>query len=411
MPVNEPSSDEVLAATVAAYNSFGGNVSRSAESLGIKRQSMQSRLKRCAEKGLLGFKPVLPGFRISQTTETPNGNFVQQKPERGDVFTMPEGQTLSGVSALVDEDGREIVKWIKTKAETASATAWRLALDEFKASLPRVSSIAAPTYFNDQLCVQYTVTDLHFGMLAWAEETRDADYDLAIAEKLLTDWFAAAIAMSPAAHTAVFAQLGDLAHYDSMETVTPAHKHIVDGDSRPQKMIRVIIRVCRRVISMLLEKHQNVHVIMAKANHDPYSSGWLREGFAALYEDEPRVTVETSPSEYYAFEFGKTALFYHHGHKKQIATGVDAVFVRDFRAMYGRCEFHYGHIGHLHNDEEKDTGLMKVQRHRTLAPADSYSAGGGWRSKRDAKAIVYHREFGEVSRLTLSPEMVRSVAA
>jgi hypothetical protein len=400
---------EEIEATAKAYADNDQNKTKTAAALGIKRQSLDNRLKRCAEKGLLGFKPVLPGFRVSQTTETPNGTFVQQKPERGEIFTIPEGQALSGVSALVDEDGREIVKWIKTKTETQSATAWRLALDEFKASLPRLPITAAPTFVNGQLCVQYTVTDLHFGMLAWAEETRVADYDLQIGEKLLTDWFTAAIAMAPAAHTAIFAQLGDLAHYDSMETVTPTSKHVVDGDSRPQKMIRVIIRVVRRIIAMLLEKHMHVHVIMAKANHDPYSSGWMREGFAALYEDEPRITIDTTPSEYYVFEWGKTALFYHHGHRRQVKD-VDATFAGTFREIFGRCPHSYGHVGHWHNDEAKDSNLMKTERHRTLAPADSYSASMGHVTKRDAKAIVYHKEFGEVSRFTLSPEMVRGAS-
>jgi hypothetical protein len=47
-----------------------------------------------------------------------------------------------------------------------------------------------------------------------------------------------------------------------------------------------------------------------------------------------------------------------------------------------------------------------VERHRTLAPADAYASGGGWLSKRDAKVVTYHQHFGEVSRITLSPQMV-----
>ena len=50
---------------------------------------------------------------------------------------------------------------------------------------------------------------------------------------------------------------------------------------------------------------------------------------------------------------------------------------------------------------------MKVERHRTLAPSDAYASSGGWLSERDAKVITYHREFGEVFRSTLSPEMVQ----
>ncbi|WP_246191686.1 hypothetical protein [Brucella intermedia] len=68
-------------------------------------------------------------------------------------------------------------------------------------------------------------------MLAWREETGD-DYDLRIAEQLLLDWFAAAVAAAPQAHTAVSAQLGDAMHHDSLESVTPAHTDVLDADSR-----------------------------------------------------------------------------------------------------------------------------------------------------------------------------------
>ena len=41
---------------------------------------------------------------------------------------------------------------------------------------------------------------------------------------------------------------------------------------------------------MLLDKHEHVHIIMADANHDPASEIWLREMFAAVYEEEPRLS-------------------------------------------------------------------------------------------------------------------------
>ena len=363
--------------------------------------------------GELGTEPVLPGFRLSKSTAVYNGKtgelereFIQQQPERGAEFSVPIGHVIKGVSALVDPSGRTVQQWIKTSQQQADIeAAMRAAVDELKKELPRVAPTKGPEHVNDLLLNQFTVTDLHFGMLAWAEETGGSDYDLKIAETLLVDWFSAAIAMSPDARVAVLAQLGDLMHHDSLDSVTPASKHVLDADSRLQKIIRVVIRVIRRVIGMLLEKHEQVHVVMASANHDPASSAWMREFLHALYEDEPRIVIDNSADIYYAYEHGKTTLFYHHGHKRKVAN-VDHVFVAKFREMYGRSEHSYGHVGHLHSDEVVESNLMRMERHRTLAPADSYSAGGGWISKRDAKVITYHKEFGEVSRITLSPQMV-----
>ena len=50
---------------------------------------------------------------------------------------------------------------------------------------------------------------------------------------------------------------------------------------------------------------------------------------------------------------------------------------------------------------------MIVEQHRTLAAPDAYAARGGWLSGRDAKVITYHRDYGEVSRLTINSDMIR----
>ena len=380
--------------------------------LGVSQATASRRVRLAAERGLLGTKPVLPGYRISKTTEVTNRDgetvreFVQQKPELGDEFKVPDGQVIKGVSALVDGQGNIINQWIKTcEDKQRTIEMMQAAIEAYKSELPRAEPVPAPTMTSDNLLSQYTITDIHMGMLAWAEETGDSDYDIKIAEKLLRDWFSAAITCSPNAHTAILAQLGDFMHHDSHESVTPAHRNVLDADSRLQKVIRVVIHTIRYIITKLLEKHQHVHVIWADANHDPASAAWMRELLFAFFDHEPRITVDRSADKYYAYEWGRTALFYHHGHRRKI-TSVDSVFAGKFREIYGRAKHSYGHIGHLHNLAALESNLMIVERHRTLAPADSFAAGGGWVSGRDAKVITYHKEYGEVSRFTLSPQLV-----
>jgi hypothetical protein len=47
---------------------------------------------------------------------------------------------------------------------------------------------------------------------------------------------------------------------------------------------------------------------------------------------------------------------------------------------------------------------MKVERHET-APS-TFEANGGYNSGRSSKVITYSKRFGEVGRVTLTPEMV-----
>jgi hypothetical protein len=397
-------SDELAQEAADAFRA-ACNKTEAAKLIDLPRQTFEGRLKIAAERGMLGTKPVLPGFRISQVSTTPNGDYVQQKPEHGDVFEMPDGLALKGVTALVDADGRLIHKHVMGRADASlQADVLAATVAAMKEDLPRLSPVGAPLASNADLLNQYVVTDSHFGMLAHREET-GADYDLKLAEALLLDWFTAAIAASPPAHTALLAQLGDLMHHDALESVTPAHKHVLDADSRLHKVVRVVIRTLRRIVDMLLAKHQHVHVIMASGNHDPASSVWVRELLAAIYELEPRVSVDCSPRLYYAYQWGETALFFHHGHKRNI-NNVDATLAGMFREIFGASKYSFAHVGHLHSDEGRKGALMYVERHETLAAPDAYAAGGGWLSGRSAKVITYHKDHGEVWRSTLRPEMV-----
>jgi len=399
--------DEVCVEAVKAWLSCGKSRLEAASQLGLHISSFNRRLSEAAKRGLTGYGPVQPGFSISQISEKANnGAWVKQRPEAGPEFVMPEGQMLKGISVLTDSENKVHWQWTKTSADTAAVKEYlRAAADALKETLPRIAPTPVPGQSSPDLLSQYTITDLHLGMLAWAEETRGDDYNLKIAEQLVIDWFSAAIAMAPSSDTAIFAQLGDFLHHDSLKSETPEHKNVLDADSRFQKIVRVSVRVVRQIIDMLLQKHAHVHVVMASANHDPASSAWLREMFNVVYETEPRVTVDTSPSPYYVYEWGKTALFFHHGHKRKVRD-VDHVFAGLFRETFGRCPYSYGHVGHLHSNEAVETNLMTVERHRTLAPSDAHASSGGWLSKRDAKVITYHKEYGEVSRITLPPKMV-----
>jgi hypothetical protein len=247
------------------------------------------------------------------------------------------------------------------------------------------------------------VTDYHMGMHSWGEQT-GADWDLQIAENLLVRWFERAIALSPDAEQAVLCQLGDFLHFDSLEAITPANKNLLDADTRYQKVVRVAIRVLRRVIAMLLQKHARLHVVMADANHDPAGSAWLREMFAAFYDDEPRIKVDVSPDTFYCYEWGETSLFFHHGHKRK-PTNVSDVFAAKFRDVWGRTKHSYGHMGHLHHKLVVEHSLMLIEQHRTLAAPDAYASTNGYISGRDASCITYHKRYGEVGRVTVSARM------
>lgn len=318
---------------------------------------------------------------------------------------IPLGYRIKGESTLYDAEGGVKQKWVKTETDKeAQQLALMATIDALKSEIPKEKPITAPDYTNEELLSCYVLTDYHMGQLSWCDETGE-DWDVEIAEDLLARWFATAIEGAPDSKTAVLAQLGDFLHWDGLEPLTPTSKHILDADTRFPKLVMAAIRVLRRVIQMLLEKHEHVHVIMAEGNHDLASSVWLRALFAEKYENEPRVSVDNTSRPYYCFEHGNTALFFHHGHKKNVKT-VSMTMAGIFREEYGRASHCYCHTGHLHHAEVKEDQLMIVEQHQTLSAPDAHSARGGYVSKRSAKVITYSKRAGEVSRQTIRPEIL-----
>ena len=325
-------------------------------------------------------------------------------PEHDMTHTTPQGYAVRGVSTLYGPDGDIKAQWVKSgidRAESLMAETISALSEEIKREKPT----KPPARTIEDLANLYVITDYHIGAYAWAEETGD-DWDISIAEDTLVRWFSAAITQSPNAHTAILANLGDMVHFDGLEALTPTAKNVLDSDTRFQLIVRVIIRVMRRVINMLLQKHDHVHIIMAEGNHDIASSVWLREWFRALYEEEPRITVELSPDPYYCYEHGNTSLFFHHGHLRKPAQ-IDTVFAAKFRDVFGRTKYSYAHMGHLHSVDVRETNLMLVEQHRTLAAPDAYASRHGWVSGRDAKVITYSKNHGEVARTVVSYDMIQ----
>ncbi|ELM8410757.1 metallophosphoesterase [Salmonella enterica subsp. enterica serovar Enteritidis] len=319
---------------------------------------------------------------------------------------VPDGYKIKGTSSLVDEFGNTKLQWVKTDADAErQVELMRAVIDGMKSDITPVSSVPRPKKrLNEKLLNLYTVSDFHLGMLAWADESGD-DWDMKIAEDLFSKWFDAAFQKAPDAGVGVINLLGDFAHFDSLDAVTPASGHVLDADTRYQKLVRYMIRMVRRVVNMALVKHKSVRLLIVQGNHDESGMIWLAEMFNTLYDNEPRVFVDTSPDVYKMVQHGKTTLFFHHGHKARFDT-IETVMIAKFRKAFGESVYSYAHVGHLHHQKIVESRNMIVEQHRTLAAKDAYASRGGWMSGRSANVITYSAEYGEVARLTISPEML-----
>lgn len=374
MPSNKFPSDEVLQEALDAVIGHG-DASAASRITQIPRSTLIARYKWALEKG---FTP-----KVQRLV--------------GEANAAPIGTKLRGTSTLVDAEGNVRLQWIKTDpALEQLRIAQQAALAALCAELTPLGIIKGPKSTQADLLNLYTLTDCHVGMLAWSKETGDA-WDLEIAEKCLVDIFFRMIDAAPNAEVGIVNQLGDFLHFDSLTPETPAHRHVLDADSRYQKVVTVAVRILRRIVEKALTKHKTVQIYMHEGNHDPAGSVWLRVMFAQLYARNPRIIVEQSPRPYVAYKWGKTMLGFHHGHLSK-PIKLPLLFAASFPEMWGGTEYRYIHTGHQHHVEEKEHPGIKTIQHPTLSAPDAYAARGGWLSKRQATCMTYSKSTGESGR-------------
>lgn len=320
---------------------------------------------------------------------------------------VPDPQAIKGVSQLdkIDADGvrKPLLQWVKTnvpvdKQIEAIRAAAEAAFEDIPPAPPRT---VEPAGLED-LAVFLAITDYHFGMYAWAEETGD-DWNLEIAEQTFYHTIQALVQRAGAAQRCYLALMGDLLHTDNLSNKTPTSGHELDSAARFPETVRAVIRSIRRVVELLRQTYPEIVIIVAEGNHDIVSSGvWLPEVLDALYGSVPEVEVARSPRPYHVFEWGATMIGVHHGHMTR-KENLPLFYAATWPEVWGRTRFRYIHTGHFHHLDERGHAGARVHQHTTLAANDAYSARAGYVPDREATAIVYSKTKGQRARVHEPP--------
>lgn len=361
-----------------------GSNNKAAAELGLGRRTVDRRMAKYA--AVHGFSPDHDMTRI-----------------------VPDGFKVKGVSSYYNRDGELTGQWVKSSADAERRLEMmRESIAALTDDLPRLPPRKASGTWRTDLLNVYPIGDPHIGMYSWREETGD-DWDLAIAERMHCAAMAELVQAAPASEQAIILNLGDALHYDSMAAVTPRSGHFLDADGRYAKMVSVAVKVIRQCIETALTKHKNVHVINLPGNHDETGALWLSIALSNIYENEPRVTVDTNPSLFAYYRWGKVLLGGHHGHACKPAA-LAQVMACDRAKDWGETEHRHWLIGHIHHESKHEYGGVTVESFNTLAAKDAYATNGGWRSGRSMQALIFHKDHGEVARSKVSAAMFSEAA-
>lgn len=305
-----------------------------------------------------------------------------------------------GTSTLYDSKGNVKLQWVKKNGKANSiAETIRSAMQAFKDVIePAPFNLVPRAISGEGLLAQYTITDYHLGMFASKGESGE-EWSTEIATEKIYQVIDSMVESTPHTEHAVINILGDFLHSDSQLAVTPTSRHVLDQDMRYSDLISIAVRIISYFVHRARTKATNVTLLIAQGNHDPIGSLWLQELFSYYFENDPNIAVIKSAYPFYAIEFGKTMLAYHHGDKVQFAK-MAGVVPSLFPEIWGRTKFRYAHMGDKHHRRVVEGLGIIVEQHQTLIANDAYSSSHGWTSEAGANVIIYSRETGELSRMT-----------
>lgn len=317
---------------------------------------------------------------------------------------VPDGHKIKGVSTYYNADGVPTAQWVKS--QTDEERQFEILCERIEnavENLPRFKPTKPPKTIDDNLLALLTITDFHLGMYAWEAET-GKDWDVEIARDVFLNSVHDMVEASPNAGVGLLCQLGDFLHWDGILSVTPSSGHILDADTRYGKLVELAMSVMTEAVHIMLKRFGKVVVVSAEGNHDLSGSIWLRKHLKHVFSNEPRLSIIDNEFPYYAYLHGETMLGFHHGHKMKMAQ-LHKLFASEprFREMWGKASYTYIHTGHFHSEKVVEDGGAIAEQHPTLSSRDSYSARGGWVSRRGAKVITYDKTDGEVGRITVRP--------
>jgi len=279
------------------------------------------------------------------------------------------------------------------------------AKDDLNLALPA----PAPERCEDDLLTVYPVGDSHCGLYAWEAETGNR-FDLDEFERINRAAFDRAVEAAPPSAVAILNFKGDETHADNNKNRTPRSGHELDVHGRHGEVVRVAFRVKRYQIERARQRHAKVIVRIDPGNHDPETALQLAMMLEALYENEPRVEVITSPNPYWYFLWGQNLIGTCHGDG---AKGKDLplLMATDCREWWGRAAYCVWFVGHVHHKDIKEYNGCTVEYVGTLAGRDRHAHGEGYRSRRTLQAITLHKQDAEIERQTHSLERIERLAA
>jgi len=379
--INELNKQNLTAKQKAALEAFEkyGSQRAAAKSLGLSRSALQCHLRAIERHGVV---PYLTPLK------------------------QPDHMRLTNTTVEIDAQGKVTREWRRLQPELLFAEEVVHGLCEKVKGTGKVTPRRSRKTDTDELLFELDIFDPHVGMFASEKETLDSDYNCNIAtERMLQACYDLTDRIKdrrPSKAVLVFG--GDIMHSDFRSNRTEHSGHVLDVDSRFDRVVDYTIAVIKDCVKIAAAVADKVEVIIVKGNHDWHSCVWLPRVIAAKYCNSPNVSVNLARSPRRHMVWGNNLLVWAHGDKVKPAKWQNLV-AAELPEAWGNTRWRYLRLGHVHHQKiiapiqiEEQEGIV-VEYLPALCPADAWHAESGYiGNQKGASAFEYHRDVGLQTR-------------
>jgi hypothetical protein len=316
---------------------------------------------------------------------------------------------VKGKSTLLDKKGKVKLQWVKEDTDQKlKLKMFRDTVDSFLVNVKRDSNVEYDNNVCDKdIMTVYTIGDAHIGMLASKSETGN-DHNLDIACKDLLGSMKMLVNQSNNSEECFIVDVGDYFHTDTPDNRTRKSGNVLDVDGNYNKILDIGFKLTTELIDLALKKHKVVRWRSAIGNHNETTAVMMSMFIKAYYREDSRVIVHDTPNMFMYHKFGKNLIGITHGHTVK-ADALGEIMSVDCEDIWSDTKFRYFYLGHVHHISVKEYRSCVVETFRTLAPRDSWHNASGYRSMQDMKAVILHKDYGEISRNTVNVKRILDI--
>jgi UDP-2,3-diacylglucosamine pyrophosphatase LpxH len=359
--------------------------------------------------------PPKPAADAEQVTQTQSGDVLEAR------STSRRIKTVEDLIAHIEADmsrfeiaASEATKWecgngeggtielhrvfvrLKPKAGPSTRECVEAMIQAAKIASPRVAA-HKPKKRSDDLWHVLVIADVHVGRYCWAKSTGDADFDLDIAQRTISETTEELItlgdAYKPSRRTILF--LGDLFNSDGPAGATTAGTP-QDNDGRIQKVWNA---GCDALIGVVDRSASTVQtdVVIVNGNHDEMLTWAFARVLRERFRNDRRLSISDKCTRRQYVTHGANLLGAAHGDKAK--KRLPQLMAIEAASDWARCWYREYHTGHLHGQAAEkfiateDSVVLRTAP--SIAPADEWHAASGYvGSRRGMECFIYKPEGG-----------------